>query len=139
MPVKAIESQGVKLYIGQETSPTSFLAIGNITDFSGPGGQASVIDVSNLDSVAREKLMGLPDEGQITFNLNLDPDDARHIQLRNARAARTRCEFKIQLTDTTPAIGVFFAYVLGFVLSGGVDQPVKAAVTLEIDGAVAWS
>lgn len=139
MPVKAIESQGVKLYIGQETSPTSFLAIGNVTDISGPGGQASVIDVSNLDSVAREKLMGLPDEGQVSFNVNLDPDDARHIQLRNARSGRTRCEFKIQLTDSTPSIGVFFAYVLSFQISVAVDQPVKAAITLEIDGAVAWS
>lgn len=137
--VKAIESQGVKLYMSTEGSPTNFAAIGNITDFSGPGGQASVIDVSNLDSVMREKLMGLPDEGQLTFNVNLDPDDARHTQLRTARQNRTRTEFKLELTDSTPTTGIFWGYVLGFVISGGVDQAVKAAITIEIDGSVAWA
>lgn len=136
--VKAIESQGVtlKYSIG---SPTEFATIGNITDFSGPGGQASVIDVSNLSSTQREKLMGLPDEGQITFNLNYDPDNSAHQALRNARRDRTLVEFRLTLTDATPATATFFGYVLGFVISGGVDQAVKAAVTVEIDGGVAWA
>ena len=78
----AIETQGVT--IGVSTgSPTSFSNIGNVTDFSGPGGQATVIDVSNLDSTFREKIMGLPDEGQFTFNINLDPDNATHQTLRD--------------------------------------------------------
>ena len=137
--VKAVESQGVKLAYSDGSSPSSFTNIGNITDFQGPGGQAAVIDVSNLDSIMREKLMGLPDEGQFSFNVNLDPDNASHQALRNARANRTRLEFRLTLTDATPATGVFFAYVLSFNLSGGVDQAVKAAITLEIDGAVAWN
>lgn len=133
-----IESQGVKLAVSTG-SPTSFSNIGNITDFSGPGGQAAVIDISNMDSTFREKLMGLPDEGQLTFNVNLDPDNSTHQALRANRAARTRTEFRITLTDATPTVGLFFAYVLGFVHSGGVDRAVKAAITLEIDGPIAWA
>jgi hypothetical protein len=133
-----IESQGVKLAVSTG-SPTSFSNIGNIVDFSGPGGQAAVIDISNLDSTFREKLMGLPDEGQLTFNVNWDPDNTTHTTLRANRAARTRTEFRITLTDATPTTGTFFAYVLGLVLSGGVDQAVKAALTLEIDGPIAWA
>lgn len=135
---KAIEAQGVKLALSTG-SPTAFSDIGNITDFSGPGGQASVIDVSNLDSTFREKFMGLPDEGQITFTLNFDPDNTTHQTLRANRAARTRTEFRITLTDATATVGIFFGYVLGLVLSGGVDQVVKAALTVEIDGPVAWA
>lgn len=135
---KAIESQGVTLAVSVG-SPTSFNNIGNIVDINGPGGQASVIDVSNLDSVAKEKLIGLMDEGQVTLNLNLDPDNTTHQSLRSARQSRTRLEFKLTLTDTSPAIGTFFAYVLGFVHSIGVDQAVKASVTLEIDGLVNWA
>lgn len=134
----SIESQGIKIAVSSG-SPTSFTNIGNITDFSGPGGQASVIDVSNLDSTFKEKIMGLPDEGQVSFNVNLDPDNASHTALRTLRASRSRGEFKITLTDATPTTLMFFGYVLGFTLSGGVDAVVKAALTIEIDGPIAWA
>lgn len=138
MTVKAIESQGVTLgySIG---SPTSFSSISNVLSFDGPGGAASVIDVTNLSSVAKEKLMGLPDEGQFAVEINLDPDDASHIALRQARAARTRTEFRLTLTDATPTTATFFGYVLQFKVQGAVDQAVKASLTIEIDGVVTWA
>jgi acetylornithine deacetylase/succinyl-diaminopimelate desuccinylase-like protein len=135
---KAIESQGITIQISVGNSPSSFSTIANVTGFKGPGGTASVIDVSNLSSVAKEKLMGLPDEGQFTLDLNFDPDATTHQALQSARAARTPCEFKINFTDVTPRTAVFAGYVLGFEINGQVDQQVKAAVTIEIDGAVAW-
>src|SRR4051812_7748684 len=108
---KAIESQGVKLYVSVG-SPTEWNAIGNVTGIKGPGGAASVIDVTNLDSSAKEKLMGLPDEGQISVELNYDPDNTQHTLLRVSRRSRTRLEFKIQLTDATNTLLTFAAYVL---------------------------
>lgn len=135
----AIESQGITIARSDGGSPSSFSNIGNIVGFSGPGGSAAVIDVTNLDSLAKEKLMGLPDEGQFTMEINLDPDNTQHIALKDARANRTKQEFKITLTDATPTTLVFFGYVLGFELSGSVDNVVKANLTVEIDGAVAWN
>ena len=135
---KAIESQGIVLAYSVGNSPTSFVNIVNVTGFKGPGGSASVIDVSNLNSVAKEKLMGLPDEGQFTLDINFDPDAVSHQALRNARAARTPMEFKITFTDVTATTAVFSGYVLGYEISGAVDTNVKAALTIEIDGAVAW-
>lgn len=134
----SIETQGTKLAYSDGGSPSSFSDIGNITDFSGPGGQASVIDVSNLDSTFREKRMGLPDEGQFTFNVNLDPDNASHVALKDARRGRDRLEFRVTLTDSTPTTLTFYGYVLGFVISGGVDAVTKAAITIEIDGEAWW-
>lgn len=138
MTVKAIESQGITIQVSTG-SPTSFSNIMNVTGFGGPGGSASVIDVTNLSSTAKEKLMGLPDEGQFTLDINLDPDDASHTTLRANRAARTRTEFKVNFTDSTPATATFWGYVLGFQVSGAVDQQVKASVTIEIDGPVLWA
>lgn len=135
---KAIESQGITLQVSTG-SPTSFSNIANVTGFQGPGGSASVIDVTNLSSVAHEKMMGLPDEGQFTLDINFDPDDTTHQTLRDARAARTRTEFKINFTDATPASARFFGYVLGFQVQGQVDQQVKVSVTIEIDGSVTWA
>jgi acetylornithine deacetylase/succinyl-diaminopimelate desuccinylase-like protein len=138
MTVKAIESQGVTLQytVG---SPSGMAGIANVTSFSGPGGSASVIDVTNLSSTAKEKLMGLPDEGQFSIDINFDPDDSSHQALRGARVSRTRTEFKINFTDSTPASATFWGYVLGFAISGAVDQQVKAAITIEIDGPVTWA
>lgn len=136
--VKGISSQGTKVYVNVDGSPTNFQKIGNVTEFGGPGGQAAVLDASNLESVFREKLMGLPDEGQFTFGMNLDADDAVHIALRAARRNRTLCEFKVELPYSTTQVVVFFGYVLGFVVNGGVDQIVKGSLTIEIDGEVNW-
>ena len=135
----AIESQGTTLAISVGASPSSFTTIGNVVGFKGPGGSASVIDVTNLSSVAKEKLMGLPDEGQFTVDLNFDPDNATHQSLRTARANRTPCEFKITFTDAASATtAVFTGYVLGMEISAQVDSAVKASVTIEITGAVTW-
>lgn len=135
---KAIESQGITLQytIG---SPSNMAGIANVVGFSGPGGAAAVIDVTNLSSTAKEKLMGLPDEGQFTIDINFDPDDAGHIAIRGARVSRTRSEFKINFSDATPATATFWGYVLGFAVTGAVDQAVKAAITIEIDGPVTWA
>ncbi len=135
----AIRSQGVTVQVTDGGSPSTFNNIPGITDFSGPGGQAAVIDTSNLGSSRREKLPGLPDEGQLGLTLNWDPDDTAHALLLTLRNAGTQAEFKVTLTDTTPKVGTFRGYVLGVAISGGVDQVVKAAVTIEIDGAVTWA
>jgi acetylornithine deacetylase/succinyl-diaminopimelate desuccinylase-like protein len=135
----SIESQGVTLAISYGASPTSFVTIANVVDFSGPGGQASVIDITNLSSTFREKRMGIPDEGQVTFNVNLDPDANSHTLIRNVRAARVACEFRLTLTDASPTTLTFDGYVLGFVISGAVDDVVKAAITIEIDGPADWA
>lgn len=135
----AIESQGTVVAFSFGGSPTSFTTIPNVTDFSGPGGQASVIDATNLLSVQKEKMMGLSDAGQLTFNVNFDPDSAVHQQIRQAWVTRQLCQFRITFADGTPANCVFDGYVLGFQISGGVDAVVKAAITVEITGALTWS
>lgn len=135
----AIETQGTVIQVTDGGSPTEYQTIPNVTDFSGPGGQASVIDASSLASTRREKLMGLADEGQFSMTLNWDPDSTVHQLLRTLRNNRTAAEFKITLADDTPVSGTFTGYVLGVTLSGGVDQVVKAAVTVEISGEIAWA
>lgn len=136
--VTAIESQGTVLSFSYGGSPSSFTAVPNVTDFSGPGGQASVIDVTNLSSIQKEKMMGLSDPGQLSFNVNFDPDNAVHQQIRQAWVTRVPCEFKLAFTDTTPTTCIFTGYVLGFQMSGGVDNVIKAAITVEITGALTW-
>lgn len=134
MSSNAIEAQGVIIARGVGTV---FTTIPEIKSFSGPGGSATVIDVTDLQSTAKEKRMGLPDEGQLQFTINYIPDNAVHQGLRQDRMDRIERDFRITFTDASPATQwTFSAFVSGFSVSGAVDNVVEAQVTLEITGAI---
>jgi hypothetical protein len=131
-----VESQLATLGIDDSGgSPYTFITVGNIVSMNGlRGGQATVIDVTNLASTRKEKVMGLPDEGQITCQLQYDPDDTGQIEAEAARAARTLKDFRVTLSDGTTF--TFSGYVLTFGLDIGVDTVVTGSITIEITGAV---
>lgn len=140
MSSTALETQGVTLAISDETaSPWTYDTVGEISNFTGPGGQATVIDVSDLDSTFREKRMGLPDEGQFSLDIFYVPADVQHALFRTQRASRALTYFQITFTDSPATVWTFAGYVLGFEVSGGVDDVVKASVTIEITGAITES
>lgn len=133
MSSQAIETQGTIISIGSG-DPIVYTEISEVKSFTGPGGSAAVIDVTHLRSTAKEKRMGLADEGQLSMTINYVPTDASHVALRAARAARTKTPFQLEFTDGT--IWTFEAFVLQFSTSGGVDNVVEGSVTLEITGSI---
>lgn len=139
MSTSALSSQGVTIAVGAG-SPDTPTTIPEVSSINGPSGSATVIDASDLSSTAREKVMGLMDEGQVTLEINYLPDNAVHELLRAARAGKLLKSFVITFTDAAPPVWFRFdAYVTGFAVTVGVDQLVKASVTLEITGAVTKS
>lgn len=139
MTTNAIQFQGIQLQRGNGAGPEVFTTIGEVMSFSGPGGNATVIDASHAQSTAKEKLMGLKDEGQLSFEANLVPGDAAQTGLRTDRNNRTLRNFKLILTDAGPTTLTFAAYVLGFAIAGSADDKITLSVTLEISGAVTWA
>lgn len=143
----AFESQGTEFFWGDTTalSTASTNLVGEIKSISGPSGSAGVIDITHLGSAAKEKMIGLPDEGQITLECNLltSADNNAQQKLRIDRAARTMKAFIIRLNDNSSVTARMRlkgnAYCTGFSISGGVDDVVKASITLEISGALTWS
>lgn len=141
MSSNALEAQGMDLKMGNAESPEVFTSISEITSISGPGGQAAVKDVTDLLSTAKAKRMGLPDEGQLAFDINYIPSDSQHSALRAARAARDKVNFQLVFTDDSPStVWSFSAFVTGFSIQGvEVDGTVGAKVTLEITEAIVES
>jgi predicted secreted protein len=140
MSSAALEAQGMELKIGNGASPEVFTAISEIKTFSGPSGSATVIDVTDLSSAAKEKRMCLADEGQLSFTINYIPSNTQHTLLRTQRANREETNFKLVFTDDSPSTTwSFSAFVTGFAVSGAVDAVVEANVTLEITGAITES
>lgn len=138
MSTSALSAQGCTIAIALG-SPSDFTGgtVPGVVSINGPSGSATVIDASDLSSTAREKVMGLMDEGQVTLEVQYMPDNAVHEQLRLARAAKSLQAFRITFTDTAPATTFTFnAYVTGFAVTVGVDQLVMVSVTIEITGTV---
>jgi len=140
MSSSALESQGMTLDIqNTSASPVAYQQITEVSNISGPGGSANVIDLTDLDSTAKEKRMGLPDEGQLTFDINYIPTDTQHTLLRTLRASRTLTNFQLTFTDSPNSVWTFAAYITGFQVNNAVDNVTKANVTLEISGSITQS
>jgi predicted secreted protein len=138
MSSNALESQGIALYIDLgSVSPTVWTQITESKDINFRTGSATVIDVTDLSSAAREKRMGLSDEGQCTMTLNLLPKNAAHAELIQAKADRQVRDFKVVLTDNpNPSTYYFSGFVLSVPMSASVDAVIESSVTIEITGAV---
>lgn len=127
-----------------EFSGRTMAEIGEVKSFSGPSGSPAVIDVTHLGSTAKEKLVGVVDEGQVTFEIFMQSSAGNlHSELRSARSARTKKVFDVTLTDTPTEGGIpsgfyFHGYVLSIPLSGGVDAALTQSVTLEVSSNCYW-
>ena len=129
---KAVASSAITLYENctADTSTTISLvcktmeSVGLITGFNGPSGSAAVIDVTHLLSTAKEKMIGIRDEGQVTLDMLLSAEPT-HLQmsLKDDRANRRKATFDIKFTDQStvadaqPTAIYFDAYVTGYSIS----------------------
>ena len=137
MSSSALESQGMALYIDRgDVSPTSWTQIPEVKNINFRTGSAAVIDVTDLSSTAKEKRMGLADEGQCTFTLNYRPANGAHAELAQAKADRQPRDFKLVFTDTPASVYYFTGFVLSVPVTAGVDGVIESNVTVEITGAV---
>lgn len=118
-------------------TPLAWLEIGEVTDWDGPGGSATMYETTHLRSEAKEKKIGLMDEGQLTLSINWEPSDTGQQAARDARAARTEKSFRLTYTDDSTA--TFDGYVIGMSSSGGVDNKVSGSITIEISGPVEYA
>ena len=134
------QTQGCTLAVGNgDGPPETFDNVGEVQSISGPDGTAPEIDTTSLSSTARTFNMGLPEEGNVTLEVNLDPDDAQQTELRTKRAAQTVNNYQITLTDSPATTLTFAAYVTGFSVNVAIDDVIKASITLRITGAVTWA
>lgn len=129
-----VDTTGKTIVAAGAATPVTFTAISNIKDFSGFDGAASEIDVTNLDSTAKEYRLGLADSGQFTFNIDYDSTSAGHIALQAKKVSGVLSNFKLVLPSSQ--VITFTGFVKKFSLAGGVDAVAKTAVDIRISGAV---
>lgn len=136
----AKESQGIICYVATSTTPSTDEKIGEVKSFNGPSQSVNIIDVTHLESTAKEKMVGLYDGGQFTFGVNMIVTDSGQTKVRECLAARTKSSLLIQLsTAATTQKVTCEGYFTGLSMTGGVDNVLNGDITFEISGGVSWS
>lgn len=134
-------SFGTLLQMGDGGGPEVFSTVGQVLDIDGPEFSTDTEETTNQSSPGgrEEYIATLKRSGEVTFDINLDPDDATHNQstgLMAAYEARTRKNFRM-LLPTSPARRWDFAgFITGFGMSAPVAGVLRASVTIKITGAV---
>jgi hypothetical protein len=114
----------------------TMLNVSQGTNIQGFDGQSSEIDTTNLQSQAKEFLLGLQDFGQVTIEL-LQSSDSGQARLRAIKAGQLIVPFSLTLSDGS--VAAFMAGVKQFSFSGvQPDGAVKNNVTLRVTNAPAW-
>lgn len=129
---------GTLVYISRG-SPTSYLLIGNVRDVKFLDGSSAEIDVTNLSSTWKEKKLGLPDGGTVTFKCDTDFGDVGQAALLAAKNAREKCDLKIVLPGGTTPTAEMEGYVRKFNAGTSVDNPVSSDVEFLVTGPVTLS
>lgn len=120
-------------------SPSNYLTIGNAKGFTVMNGTSPEIPTTHLGSDAAEFLVGLPDNGTVSFEVDTDFGDVGQAAALAAKEARTRCDFQVILpAGTTPTIS-FEGFVKKFDVAGNVDNPIKSQIEIRVTGPVARS
>ena len=117
-------------------TPQTFAKVGNVQDFTPDGGTATVIDVTNMDSTAKEKRQGLQDNGNYSLTFDSDDTDAGQLRLLAARAAQAVVVFKPPYPG-----GLKIRAWHGFVQkvtepAAGVDKVLRSSATIVVTGPI---
>lgn len=111
----------------------SFAKVGEVTNIGAPSGEAAEIEVTHLESEAKEYLLGLPDEGNIELAMNAIAGDAGHDELIAAKDDQSRRWLKI--TWSNGNIWYIKALCKKYTWSAGVDAKIEAAASFRTSGA----
>jgi hypothetical protein len=135
-----INSVGAKISIGSGiATPADWTQIKEIKDIKPAGAQATKIDVTDLDSAAKEFEAGLVDNGAVTMSYYEKIDDPGQIAALAAFNAGTTFSFKVALTGGS--VRTFDATVLKFgtLPDAAVDGVQTGTFEIQISGAVTRS
>jgi hypothetical protein len=133
-----IDTTGLTITAGTATAtPTTFTAINNLLSFSGFDGTAAELDRTNMQSTAKEYLLGLIDGGQFSVEIHIDNNDAGQAALRAKQQSGAATAFKLVLPGAVSNLTYTFSGLIKkFAVNGGVDQLVKGSADIRITGAV---
>ncbi|OIO01100.1 MAG: hypothetical protein AUJ49_08460 [Desulfovibrionaceae bacterium CG1_02_65_16] len=134
----AVHTKGTKIMRGTGTgSPETFQQVMTIKSVTGPNPTRSEVDVTTLASTAKEFLLGLSDNGEMSFPGLFEGDDLVQQAIIGDLGADTPRNWRVEIPDGTKV--AFSAYVKSFPLDLAADAAAGFTLGLRLTGAITWT
>lgn len=131
-------TQGAKIEVSGSASPSIFTKIVNVTSIEESGVSRDQIEITNLDSTAKEYAPGLPDFGTRTIQFNYDSEEATHQTLDGLGTAGTGETRDWRITESgggSPGTRTQFkGFVQSLQKSRAINNVVKATAVIKCTG-----
>ena len=135
MASTGLVARGLTLSVATGASP-DYAVIPNLDNVSGPGSTAAEIEITDLSSTAKEFLLDLVDNGNVSVSGNFNPQETYHAQLQSDNAASTERNYRITFPSSPEATYTFAARVSEFSPEGGIAAALRFSFTLRVTGAI---
>jgi len=133
--------KGAQLQYESTPGGGGYQTVAGARNITGPGGTVEQIDVTSHDTIGnfRERISGLQDPGELSAEVNFDPNDATHVQLLSDKNAGTERKWRVRWN----AGGSFFhmwanAFVTEFTPDSPVDSQLNARLTVTLKSAITF-
>jgi len=124
------------LKLGSAASPIVYTTVAEVLRIGPIGSQAPEVDVTNLDSTAKEYIGGLPDGASVEFECNWIKS-AQQVTLQGA-VGDTHI-FQVTWPDSPATTASFSMVVLGFNMGETTpESQLTSSISGRITGAITW-
>ena len=136
----AVLGKGATLQLGSGASPQAYTTIAEVLRCGPIGSSNPEVDVTNLDSTAKEYIAGLADGNTVEFDMNWLRGNTQQASLRTSQAAGSTVNLRM-VWQTSPLTRAQFNLVLLTFEMGETtpDAQVTATVSGRISGSITWS
>ena len=136
----AVLGSGATLQLGSGASPQVYTTIAEVLRCGPIGSTNPEVDVTNLDSTAKEYIAGLADGNTVDFDVNFIAGNTEQTSLRTSQASGSTVNLRM-VWQTSPNTNAQFDLVLlGFEMSETTpESQIMASISGRISGSIIWS
>lgn len=130
-------AQGTTLSV-DKTGGGTYTTLADIVSFDGPSNSVGKVETTNLSSPRKTYRPGLPDGGDLSFDLQFDPADTTHTYLRSLADTPAVLTWQVSYPTLPKAtLDTFEGFLTEFKPGGGgAEELITASVTIAITGAI---
>ena len=136
----AVLGKGATLQLGSGASPQVYTTIAEVLRCGPIGSSNPEVDVTNLDSTAKEYIAGLADGNTVDFDMNWIAGNTQQESLRTSQAAGSTVNLRMVWQTSPNTTAQFDLVLLTFELGETTpESQIMASASGRISGSIVWS
>ena len=136
-----LDSTGKTLTATGTATPSAWIKVGQLSNIKGTSDSSPDIEVTDLDSISKEYVQGLPDTGNLTADCYCVDSDLGLAAMESAHDARESRSFKVTYPSGATPVRTFSGFVKAFPKIGDAskDGVVTGSIEIKRSGTVTKS